>query len=101
MGILFGKPINHQSGTDGTTKPKSAKKQKRLEKEEKKRNKKLEKLQDPPPPSVPQRVSIKFHESDYEKETKRRMKKQLAQDTTTFLLNQMMAAVQFYGNYER
>lgn len=42
-----------------------------------------------------------FTESDYDMEAKNRMQDQLAYDSQTFVLNQLMLAVQFYGNFEK
>lgn len=42
-----------------------------------------------------------FSESDYDMEAKSRMQDQLACDSQTFVLNQLMLAVQFYGNFEK
>lgn len=42
-----------------------------------------------------------FSESDYDMEAKNRMQDQLACDSQTFVLNQLMLAVQFYGNFEK
>lgn len=42
-----------------------------------------------------------FSESEYDMEAKNRMQDQLACDSQTFVLNQLMLAVQFYGNFEK
>lgn len=42
-----------------------------------------------------------FSESDYDMEAKNRMQDQLACDSQTFVLNQLMLSVQFYGNFEK
>lgn len=42
-----------------------------------------------------------FTESDYDVKAKNRMQNQLALDSQKFVLNQLMLAVQFYGNFER
>lgn len=80
---------------------------KRLKKEEKlagkrkKKSKKLDDVKQPQPPHVPRIENINFEETTYDLEAKQRMINQLGQDTPTFLLNQIMMSVQFYGNYER
>lgn len=45
--------------------------------------------------------SKQFSESDYDVEAKNRMQDQLACDSQTFVLNQLMLAVQFYGHFEK
>lgn len=45
--------------------------------------------------------SKQFSESDYDMEAKNRMQDQLACDSQTFVLNQLMLAVQLYGNFEK
>lgn len=84
------------------------KKYREVEKQEKKKKridektkKKLENLKQPEPPHVPRKSEIHIRESDYDIEAKNRMQDQLARDTQTFVLNQLMLSVQFYGNYER
>lgn len=39
--------------------------------------------------------------ADYDAEAKRRMQDQLAYDSQTFVLNQLLLSVQFFDNYER
>lgn len=83
---------------------KEAKKLKKDEKEKKKKPGKKIKLVDvkqPQPPHVPRIENINFEETTYDLAAKQRMINQLGQDTSTFLLNQIMMSVQFYGNYER
>lgn len=82
---------------------KEAKKLEREEKETKKHVKKLKlvDVKQPQPPHVPRIENINFEETTYDLEAKQRMINQLGQDTSTFLLNQIMMSVQFYGNYER
>lgn len=45
--------------------------------------------------------SKQFSESDYDMEAKNRMQDQLACDSQTFVLNQLVLAVQLFGNFER
>lgn len=45
--------------------------------------------------------SKQFSECDYDMEAKNRMQDQLACDSQTFVLNQLMLAVQFYGHFEK
>lgn len=55
-------------------------------------------------PSEPELASTRpkqFSESEYDMEAKNRMQDQLACDSQTFVLNQLMLAVQFYGNFEK
>lgn len=85
------------------------KNEKKLKKEKKlalknnkgKKNKKLDNVKQPQAPHVPRIENINFEETTYDLEAKERMINQLGQDTSTFLLNQIMMSVQFYGNYER
>lgn len=78
---------------------KKAKKDAKLSK--KKKGKKLDDVKQPQAPHVPRIENINFEETTYDLEAKQRMINQLGQDTSTFLLNQIMMSVQFYGNYER
>lgn len=67
----------------------------------KKGSRKLDDVKQPQPPHVPRIENINFEETTYDLEAKQRMVNQLGQDTSTFLLNQIMMSVQFFGNYER
>lgn len=59
-------------------------------------------LQTPAAPFVPKRmVEPHLHSSDYDAEAKRRMQDQLAWDSQTFVLNQLLLGVQIFDNYER
>jgi hypothetical protein len=74
--------------------------QKRKKLDEKRKRKfekqsKLDKLKQPTAPVVP-----RIH-TDYETQAKSRIKYQLDNDSETFLLNQLMLSIQFFGNYER
>lgn len=82
---------------------KKAKKEAKLlgKKNKGKKGKKLDDVKQPQPPHVPRIENINFEETTYDLEAKQRMINQLGQDTSTFLLNQIMMSVQFYGNYER
>lgn len=81
----------------------------RIEKEEQRKKKAAEKnkrrqermnsLKTPTAPLVPKKMD--FEESDYDLEAKKRMQDQLARDSQTFVLNQLMLSVQFFENYER
>lgn len=79
----------------------------RIEKEERRAVKAAEKarqmaaLQTPARPFVPKKPEPKLQEADYDAEAKRRMQDQLAWDSQTFVLNQLMLSVQFFENYER
>lgn len=79
----------------------------RIEKEERRAAKATEKasqmaaLRTPGRPFVPKKPEPKLKESDYDAEAKRRMQDQLAWDSQTFVLNQLMLSVQFFENYER
>lgn len=79
----------------------------RIEKEERRAAKAAEKarqmaaLRTPAPPFVPKKPEPKFQDADYDAEAKRRMQDQLAWDSQTFVLNQLMLSVQFFENYER
>lgn len=77
------------------------KKEKKLKKMERKRKKlktnKMDKLKQPQAPYVPRTPTV----SSYDIEAKRRMQDQLAFDSETFVLNQLMLSVQFYGNYDK
>lgn len=102
---------------------KQERKKKRIDE---KSNRKLENLESPEPPHVPRKSDTMQHqhntqhqhqhqhqlqqqqqhthhmrESDYDAEAKSRMQDQLACDTQTFVLNQLMLSIQFHGNYER
>lgn len=48
-----------------------------------------------------QRSDKKFKESDYDLEARNRMQDQLANDSQAFVLNQLMLAIQFHGNFEK
>ena len=77
------------------------KKKKKLEEKSKRKANKLTNLKAPEAPHVPRKSEIKFKESDYDIEAKNRMQDQLAWDSQTFILNQLMLSIQFYGNYEK
>lgn len=63
---------------------------------------KMATLQTPAAPFVPKRmVEPHLHSSDYDAEAKRRMQDQLAWDSQTFVLNQLLLGVQIFDNYER
>lgn len=57
-------------------------------------------LQAPTAPFVPKRTTGESPD-DYDAEAKRRMQDQLAWDSQTFVLNQLLLGVQFFDNYER
>lgn len=79
----------------------------RLEKEDRRRRRAADQmaaLQSPAAPFVPKRSAAlepRLRPSDYDAEAKRRMQDQLAWDSQTFVLNQLLLSVQFFDNYER
>lgn len=73
--------------------------QKKRHNEKNKRN--VENLEHSGPSSRHQHHHHHMRESDYDIEAKSRMQDQLASDTQTFILNQLMLSVQFHSNYER
>lgn len=44
---------------------------------------------------------LELNESDYDIESRNRMQEQLAWDSQSFVLNQIMFALQFYSNFEK
>lgn len=81
------------------------KKYRECEKQMKKRKKSEEKLKHDVDNSdklnETEKGNKNFNESDYDMEAKNRMQDQLAYDSQTFVLNQLMLTVQFYGNFEK
>lgn len=89
------------------------KQEKKKKRQEEKTKRKLENLKSPEAPHVPRKSDLMQHhhhhshqyhhmrENDYDIEAKNRMQDQLACDTQTFVLNQLMLSIQFHGNYER
>jgi hypothetical protein len=91
------KPQNPEEPKKGQTK-KEQKQLKVLEKRKRKHEKqsKLDKLKQPVAPTVIPRTHM-----DNDVQAKERIKQQLLNDSETFLLNQLMLSIQFFGNYER
>lgn len=84
----------------------------RLDKEERRRQTAAAQMAGLPAPSapfVPKRTAEtatiaqpqRLPQADYDAEAKRRMQDQLAWDSQTFVLNQVLLSVQFFENYER
>lgn len=67
--------------------------------------KKGDKLKDAQVPIAPERPAVKptltLDETKYNLTVKKKLQAQLASDSATFVLNQLMMSVQFFGNYER
>lgn len=89
--------------------------QRKRKTEEKRRRRQIRmaKLKSPKPPHIPSTKkpstttnnTVNKSDSDtirdYDMEAKRRLQDQLAFDTETFLLNQLMLSVQLFGHYEK
>lgn len=73
------------------------KRQKKAEKKRMKKGTKLDVLKTPQPPTRP----TKETDADQDVIAKRRMQNQLALDSQSFVLNQIMLSIQFYSNYRR
>jgi hypothetical protein len=97
----MGRSHSKEKPTSETKQGKTKKEQKELKVLEKRKRKhekqsKLDKLKPPVAPAVIPRSRM-----DYDAQAKERIKHQLMNDSETFLLNQLMLSVQFFGNYER
>lgn len=82
--------------------------ERKKKRQQEKAKRKLDNLESPDAPHVPRKGSLaqgqqhpQMRDSDYDIEAKNRMQNQLACDTQTFVLNQLMLSVQFHSNYER
>lgn len=73
------------------------KKKKRIEK----RLKDMQNLKNPIAPHVPKKIDQNVQNLDYDAVAKQRMQDQLANDSQSFILNQLMLAVQFFEYYEK
>lgn len=77
----------------------------KLEEKKKKRNEKRQKdmqnLKNPTAPHVPKKIDQSAINLDYDAVAKQRMQDQLANDSQSFILNQLMLAVQFFEYYEK
>lgn len=89
---------------------KDEKRKRKTEEKQRRRQIRMAKLKSPkaphvPPSKKPVDVTNKNDDNetirDYDMEAKRRMQDQLALDTETFLLNQLMLSVQLFGHYEK
>ena len=67
----------------------------------KRKQEKMASLKSPEAPHVPKKPDVCYSESDYNLEVKKRMQEQLAFDSQTFILNQLMLSVQFFENFEK
>lgn len=95
----------NSSTTEASVDKKTMKSSEKLEEKKKKRNEKrlkdMQNLKDPTAPHVPKKVDQNAINLDYDAVAKRRMQDQLANDSQTFILNQLMLAVQFFEYYEK
>lgn len=93
------------STADESQHKKTMEKSEKLEEKKKKRNEKrlkdMQNLKDPTAPHVPKKVDQNTINLDYDAVAKKRMQDQLANDSQSFILNQLMLAVQFFEYYEK
>lgn len=84
---------------------KSSERNEKLEEKKRERNKKrlknMQNLKDPTAPHVPKKIDQNAINLDYDAVAKQRMQDQLANDSQSFILNQLMLAVQFFEYYEK
>lgn len=89
---------------DGVDKKATDRKEKLAEKKKKreaKRLKNMQNLKNPTAPHVPKKIDQSAINLDYDAVAKQRMQDQLANDSQSFILNQLMLAVQFFEYYEK
>lgn len=94
----------NSSTADNSVDKKSERKEKLEEKKRKraeKRQKEMQNLKNPTAPHVPKKVDQNAVNLDYDAVAKQRMQDQLANDSQSFILNQLMLAVQFFEYYEK
>lgn len=88
-------------GVDKKTMERSEKLEEKKKKRIEKRLKNMQNLKDPTAPHVPKKVDQNAINLDYDAVAKQRMQDQLANDSQSFILNQLMLAVQFFEYYEK
>lgn len=96
---------NSATAADDSVDKKATDRKEKLEEKKKKRNeqrlKNMQNLKNPTAPHVPKKADQNIINVDYDAVAKQRMQDQLANDSQSFILNQLMLAVQFFEYYEK
>lgn len=97
--------LPNSSTIDDSVDKKTMERNEKMEEKKKERNKKrlkdMQNLKDPSAPHVPKKIDQNAINLDYDAVAKQRMQDQLANDSQSFILNQLMLAVQFFEYHEK
>ncbi|KAJ6638876.1 Protein mab-21-like 2 [Pseudolycoriella hygida] len=97
----FANSFTTEESVDDKTVKKNEKLAAKKTKRNQKRSKNMQNLKDPAAPHVPKKADQSAFNLDYDAVAKQRMQDQLANDSQSFILNQLMLAVQFFEYYEK